>query len=212
MSFVLSRPSYDYASNIRSPVVPIGTVFSFAGSSAPNGWMVCDGSSLSRVNYRSLYNVIGTTYGSDDGTTFNIPDLRGRTILGVGQGSGLSNRTLSQTGGAETHTLTIPEMPSHNHSGTTSTNGSHTHTINQTPHSHTYLGVQSQSNFGGGVDSSADDSNRPVETTSSTTISISLNENGDHAHTISSQGSSLPHNNMQPFMALNYIIKYKNVL
>lgn len=75
---------------------PTGAVIGFAGSSAPSGWLLCDGSAVSRTTYADLFTAIGTSYGVGDGsTTFNLPDLRGRVPVGVGQGSGLTNRALA---------------------------------------------------------------------------------------------------------------------
>lgn len=98
---------------------PIGKIVMYAGSSAPRGWLLCQGQAVSRTTYAKLFSVIGTTYGSGDGsTTFNVPDMRGRSPLGVGNGdaTGHTNHTLGQKGGEETHTLTVNEMPSHEHS------------------------------------------------------------------------------------------------
>jgi microcystin-dependent protein len=82
---------------------------------APSDWLVCDGSAQSINNYPILYQLIGTTYGGDGQSTFNLPDLRGRVPVHFGQGNGLSNYQLGQTGGAEQVTLTTQTMPSHNH-------------------------------------------------------------------------------------------------
>jgi microcystin-dependent protein len=84
-------------------LIPFGTIVMWTGSTAPSGWALCDG-------------------------TNGTPDLRGRFVLSQGQGSGLTNRLINQVGGAETHTLTVQEMPSHTHTGTTASNGSHDHT------------------------------------------------------------------------------------
>lgn len=126
---------------LRSMVQP-GTVLPFAGSKAPNDeWLLCDGSAVSRVGYATLFKVIGETYGSGDGsTTFNLPDLRGRVAIGSGQAAGLTERIIGQAIGAETHTLTVDEMPIHSHSGTTGNGGVHNHTgttDNAGVHSHT---------------------------------------------------------------------------
>jgi microcystin-dependent protein len=95
---------------------PTGTVQSFAGSVAPNGWLLCNGQTISRTTYISLFTVIGTTFGAGDGvTTFILPDMRGRISVAAGAGPGLTNRVLGAIGGEENHTLTIAEMPSHTH-------------------------------------------------------------------------------------------------
>jgi len=95
---------------------PVGTILAYGGATIPSGWLDCDGSAISRSTYAALFTALGTTWGAGDGsTTFNLPDLRGRTAIGAGTGSGLSARTLGATGGAETHTLTVAEMPSHSH-------------------------------------------------------------------------------------------------
>ena len=79
-------------------------------------WLICDGRAISRTQYSNLFTAIGSAFGSGNGsTTFNIPDLRGRVPGGIGQGSGLSNRTLGNNVGAETHTLSISQMPQHEH-------------------------------------------------------------------------------------------------
>lgn len=98
------------------PSVPSGTIIGFAGSSAPSGWLLCDGSEVSRSLYAALFAAIGTAFGvGDGGSTFNVPDLRGRIPIGAGTGSGLSARTLAQSLGEENHLLTLAEMPSHDH-------------------------------------------------------------------------------------------------
>jgi microcystin-dependent protein len=99
---------------------PVGTDYGdikyTAKTTLSPGWLVCDGSAVSRTIYANLFTAIGTVYGSGDGsTTFNVPDYRGRTILGAGTGTGLTTRAMGQTGGEESHILTTPEMPAHSH-------------------------------------------------------------------------------------------------
>ena len=84
------------------------------------GWLKCDGRSLSRTTYAALFAIIGTSFGSINGSSFNLPDCRGRVLGTLGQGGGLTNRTLGTTVGAETHTLTTGEIPSHSHTSNAS--------------------------------------------------------------------------------------------
>lgn len=143
--------------------LPVGAMIDYAAATAPAGWLVCDGAAVSRTAYAALFAAIGTTWGTGDGsTTFNLPDSRGRTFIGAGQGPGLTDRTVGQTVGTETHQLALSETPahahtvnSHNHSGssvgsggghshgfTTGSDGAHTHgvpdtkTTTSTSHTH----------------------------------------------------------------------------
>lgn len=103
----------------------IGDLKQSTRSSDHNGWLKCDGRTISRIDYAELYNIIGTSFGVGDGsTTFTLPDARGRVIGTVGAGAGLTARTLGQNVGAETHTLTVNQIPSHSH---TITDPGHTH-------------------------------------------------------------------------------------
>lgn len=100
------------------PAVPAGLLAPFAGTVAPAGWLLCDGAVVGRAAYAGLFAAIGTVFGAGDGsTTFALPDLRGRAAIGAGTGSGLTARTLAQKLGAETHTLSVAEMPAHSHGG-----------------------------------------------------------------------------------------------
>lgn len=102
---------------VTSDVISPGLIMQYGGSGVPaGGWLVCDGSAVSRTVYAALFAVCGTTFGAGDGsTTFNLPDLRGRSIVGTGTGAGLTNRALGATGGEENHLLSTAEMPTHQH-------------------------------------------------------------------------------------------------
>jgi microcystin-dependent protein len=181
-------------------VVPPGTVLPYAGitNSVPNGWHLCDGRSLIRDQYPALFASIQTTYGSTNSTTFRLPDMRGRVPMGAGQGSGLSNRTLGQNVGAQSHTLTTAEMPAHNHGGTTSMNGLHSHGHNGYINVANGTGKQPKSR----------------ERFTTDPQDYGGEEAGNHSHTISVDGGgglplgqAQPHNIIQPSLVLNYIIK-----
>lgn len=163
-----------------------GTILPTVATSAPAGWLLCDGSAVSRTTYANLFGLVGTTFGAGDGsTTFNLPDLRGRSIIGVGTGSGLSARARGDIGGSETQALITANLPAHQHYafnndsttfGTPSINGSQT-------------AVKANSVGGNGTYDMQG---------SATAASVGLT---------SSTGSGTAHNNMQPFMALSYIIR-----
>lgn len=93
----------------------IGEVRLFAGNFAPRSWSFCDGSSMSIAEYSALYAIIGDTFGGNGVTSFNLPDLRSRAAVGAGTGPGLSAITLGQAAGTETVTMSVPQMPAHNH-------------------------------------------------------------------------------------------------
>lgn len=93
----------------------VGTILEYSGSTAPTNYMICDGSAISRTEYSQLFAVIGTTYGAGDGsTTFNIPNFKGKVAVGY-DSTQTEFDTLGETGGAKTHTLSVEEIPSHDH-------------------------------------------------------------------------------------------------
>jgi microcystin-dependent protein len=160
-------------------VIPPGSIFPYAAPTAPDGFLLCYGQAVPRTTYSNLFALIGTTYGKGDGsTTFNLPDLRGRTLIGLDSMGGISANIvinakadiLGGTGGEENHTLIVDEMPSHTHVFMCRGYGS---------------GYNSDSCIG------IDNGTYP------------LTHNG-----IQPKGGSEEHNNMQPWIACNYIMKY----
>ena len=199
--------------------VPIGTILQYSGSTAPTGWFLCNGANVSRTTYLALYNIVGVTYGTGDGsTTFSLPDFQGRVPVGSGTGTGLTARTLGAKGGEEAHALTVAEMASHTHTASTggmSANAAHTHTITDPGHFHSATtwknsanNQYSYNNTWGGDDGAGN--SRTVNTTTKTTgISVdSTNIDHTHAVTVNSSGSGTAFNVMQPYIVINYIIKY----
>jgi microcystin-dependent protein len=147
-------------------------------------WILCNGASYLITDYPKLFAIINYSFGGS-GASFNVPDARSRVLGAIGQGSGLSDRTLGQAVGAETHTLTTTEMPSHNHG------------ITDPGHTHTYLGVQSQG-VAAGLDNAAENSPRPTETSGTSTTGITINNTG----------GGQAHNNMQPTLFVGNVFIY----
>ena len=104
---------------MSSPFLAEIRTFSF--NFAPKGWAMCNGQLLAINQNAALFSLLGTTYGGNGVTNFALPDLRSRTPIHWGQGPGLANVVLGQVGGEESHTLTLTELPAHNHSFTAST-------------------------------------------------------------------------------------------
>ncbi len=187
-------------------LVPPGSITGYAGIAVPGGWLSCDGSAIDRTIYADLFAAIGTTYGNGDGeTTFNIPNLLGRSIIGYNP-SEADFDALGETGGEKRHTLTIDEMPAHTHS---ITDPGHAHGVTDPGHAHSSIvqsGVQtSQSYIGSGV-TSADEPQAYASTTTNTT-GVTVNTALTGITGTNSTGGSQSHNVLDPYMALRYIIK-----
>ncbi len=161
-------------------LIPAGTIIQSAAVTTPNGWLSCNGQSITVAQYQNLYNAILYTFGGS-GSNFNVPDLRGRVPIGSGAGAGLTSRALASTGGEENHTLTTGEMPVHDH-GSNAVGGN--------------IGL---------ITSTGD--NTQNGSVNSTPGEPDLYA-GLPALDIYNTGSGLAHNNMQPFLVLNYLIKY----
>ena len=182
----------------------IGEIVMFGGNFAPRGWAFCDGQLLAISQNTALFSILGTTYGGDGRTTFALPDLRGRAPIGPRNGPGLSDYRLGQRGGVETVTLTINQMPSHNH--LTQNNPatdqhiqlSTDNAVNETPSSGD---VPAVGNYADGLTTKKVKNFGPASNTvNGQTISANAGLN------ILNNGGSQPHTNVQPFLAVNYII------
>lgn len=169
----------------------IGEMMEYGSTSAPEGWLLCDGSAVSRTTYADLFAVIGTSWGAGDGsTTFNLPNRAGRAAIGTGTGSGLTARTIGQTGGAETHTLTQTETPLK----------SHAHGVSDPTHSHAFYRADDGGQAGntGSYPGSSDGTLVSVGTTAVST-GITVNTASD--------ATAAAHNNMQPWIAVPVFIR-----
>jgi microcystin-dependent protein len=135
------------------------------------GWMICDGRLLDRVQYKALFDIIGTTFGNTNSSNFRMPDFRGRVFGGLNVSGNLNNafsvRNLGDATGEEAHTLNVNEMPAHNHGGVTGAAGFST-------------------------------SVQGIFAANSPATNDAGDNTGSHTHSISSQGGGQAHNNMQP--------------
>lgn len=164
----------------------VGEIRIFAGNFPPNGWMFCEGQALPISENEVLFQLIGTTYGGDGEETFNLPDLRGRAPLHMGAGTGLSTYVLGQAGGVEQVTLTVQQIPSHNH-GALATTAQGNQSV---PAATTILASMGPAGI----------AQVPCYAPPGGT-QITLN-----ANTIGGTGGNQPHENMQPFLCLDFII------
>jgi len=188
-------------------ILPAGVIVPYAGATAPNGWLLCDGTLQNRTTQAALFAAISTTYGAGDGsTTFGIPDLRGRVPVGKAA-SGTFN-TLGGTGGAETHAITIAEMPNHDHGGVTGGSGTlttgtesadHTHSGStggrSAAHSHSFT-IDGDTFLAGnaGTQKIIRDVNGVFGATTGSTVSTSTGtESSDHTHSFTTGGRSAAH-------------------
>jgi len=159
----------------------LGQIQSFGFNFAPRGWALCNGQLLAIASNTALFSLLGTMYGGNGQTTFGLPDLRGRTSLHFGQGPGLQNYTQGQVSGTETVTLISQEMPQHNH-GLNASAG-------------TKLNAVPQANFLGGA----------------TIYTNAALDSVLEPTSIGFAGNSQPHNNMQPYLVINWCIALEGI-
>jgi microcystin-dependent protein len=152
----------------------VGEIRIFAGNFAPAGWMFCEGQLLPISEFETLFNLIGTTYGGDGQSTFALPDLRGRIPLHFGNGF-----ILAETGGVETVTLTVSQIPAHSHPLLASQNNA----AGNTP--------------SGNVTGQVGATQIYIQAPPGSAMSASA---------VSSIGGSQPHNNFQPYLCVDFII------
>ena len=252
-------------SELLAVALPLGTIQMYPLATAPvsttNGgtWLICNGASLSRATYEDLHDLIGETYGSVDGNTFNLPDMRARSPLGYNTTAGLSGSrstrpTMGAGSGVETHALSEAELEQHSHAITGTT---HTHGITEpnsgTGHTHTGANSGKTSDASTGISSPAH--THPIERwhdsgSDSPTHQVQINylskgkvhstydsestsapiTDPEHSHSITTTatvsgvtvdaaqigitstnetGSSTPHENMHPYLVIQYIILAK---
>jgi microcystin-dependent protein len=164
----------------------VGQIITVGFNFAPRGYATCDGQLLSIAQNTALFSLLGTTFGGDGRVTFGLPDLRGRVPIHQGQGPGLTNRTMGEVSGQENHTLISTEMPMHNHllMGFQNTGDQ------ALPQSNIIAGSNQTgvSNF--------------TNVAPNTTMS---------PQSIGLAGGSQPHNNMQPYLVINFCIALEGI-
>ncbi len=164
----------------------IGYTTMFAGTFAPRNWSLCQGQTISIASNTALFSILGTTYGGNGTTTFMLPNLQGRKIVGAGNGPGLSPYTLGQNGGSENVTLTLNQMPAHIHplQITATTKGTDEIGTNSEPEGAWYAGN------GAGYSGT---SNAKMQA-----YNVNI--------TMSTVGAGTPYEILQPYLGMNYII------
>ena len=173
----------------------LGIIKMFGGNFAPRGWAFCNGQLMAISQYTALFSILGTTYGGDGRTTFALPDLRSRVPVGggMGAGPGLPTITLGEVSGEANHTLIASEMPAHTHlSAASSGNAS-----------------QAAATSGATIATPGALSGRTFTPTlgfNTATPDVTLNPSS-----VGLAGGSQPHNNMQPYLGVSYIICLEGV-
>jgi microcystin-dependent protein len=169
----------------------VGAVKLFAGNFAFVGSAMCQGQLMAISQNTALFSLLGTSFGGDGRSTFGLPDLRGRVPIGVGQGAGLTNRVLGEIGGSENVTLTTTTVPTHSH------------TLNAT------TALTSTTTAGPSVLTgtlNASDGKFYTTPNQLEFVTVAMNPGA-----VSARGGSLPHNNIQPSMGINYLIMLQGV-
>lgn len=217
----------------NNPYMPVGSIVTYSGITSPNGWLICDGSEVSQTSYPRLFSVIGNLYGTPiNNSNFVLPNLGDRVPIGksnitsIGNLGGNSSITLSVSQlPSHTHTGTTVSSGIHTHTGTTDISGTHNHTINDPGHTHTQWTINDDFNNSGGNPPGFAGDSAGYSTWSninSSTTGISVNSSGNHAHTFTTENSE-SHNHTftsdstgsgstidirNKFIVLNYIIRY----
>ncbi len=167
----------------------IGQIQAFGFNFAPRGWAKCDGQLLAVSQHDALFSLLWTTYGGDGETTFGLPDLRGRAAIHQGQGAGLSDRRIGERSGAETTTLNVNQMPNHNHVIYVEPGDGDTSSPTDMVLAQALLSGRHDNQFAAfpGTEDSLD------------------------TRAVSSVGGNSSHNNMQPYLVINYCIALSGV-
>lgn len=183
----------------QTVTMPTGVITPVGGATAPAGSLLCNGATFDSGTYPALASYLGDTHGVHSGTTYYLPDMRGLVPVGFdATATGLFDVLAKKNQGARTHQLTTAEMPTHNHTASTDTQGDHSHSANARYATNT-------STSGSGV-RLTDVMNALGQTNA--IFGWSPSNAGGHGHniTVNNNGSGAAHNNLQPYLALNFVI------
>lgn len=201
----------------------VGSIILYPANSIPNGYLVCNGAAVPRDTYSALFEVIGTTYGAGDGlSTFNLPDFSGNSCVGVSQ-----TYLIGSTGGEAEHALAVSEIAGHSHdipSHTHTVTGAFktpvlSHTITQPSFTYTHLngtavrgsaGIKNQSIYNGrSTKTMTRSTNLAITDHAAANCTMSGGVTDAPAFDTESVGSGLAHNNLMPYLALTYLIRFE---
>jgi microcystin-dependent protein len=194
-------------------VAPTGAMFAWPMPTPPGGYLICNGQAISRTVYSALFAIISTTYGAGDGTsTFNLPDLAGRFPLGSS-----GTYAMTSVGGEAAHALTIAELAAHAHTlndpSHTHPDPGHTHNLYDPGHSHTYTYKNLETAGAGGQAGNSFQNLQQARATDTRGTGMSVYAAGSGLGgqytgiTVNNNGSGAAHNNMPPYLTINWIIK-----
>jgi len=188
----------------------IGEIRAFGGTFPPMSWQFCAGQTLSISQNTALFAIIGTTYGGDGVSTFLLPNLQSRIVIGTGQGAGLPNYDAGQVLGEENHTLITNEIPGHNHTTTAQNDNTPSSAV------FTVMGLNAsggkpapqnnllaQDNGGKTIYAPGGLTLTPMNAGS---VTVSSFTTPAPTVTVNPAGNSIPHSNIQPVCGINYII------
>ncbi len=170
----------------------LGEIRIFGGTFAPYGWYDCNGQLLAINENDALFALLGTTYGGDGQTTFALPNLQSRAVVGQGAGQGLSSYSQGQTAGTEGVTLTTPQMPAHNHPLQGTTVKANTGGAGAVSPAGAFFGDKGSELYTGSAGAAA---------LAPDVLSL----------TVAPAGGSQPHTNIQPILAIRYIIAWQGI-
>jgi microcystin-dependent protein len=183
----------------------LSTILIWPPNFAPRGWAICSGQLLSISQNAALFSLLGTTYGGDGVSNFALPNLQGRVPVGAGQGAGLSPYLLGQMGGTENVTLTTNNLAAHTHSATTTGLSASIPAVTTT-------GTTNQASPSVALAAPVDSARNPVNIYGSGTPTQRLAAGTvTGSVTVGPAGGGQPHPNIEPYLALNYIIALEGI-